>query len=139
MRIFRYKREETLGAYNFGSHQIYVCYLTDTKGNKHKGISFHYPNSFAEVPLPLDPSQANKFISFLTEVANHNLPNKHTLKCGFKNYFTNLYFNFMPYDKNMINSKISTGNMLGVNIMKDKVKLSSILACLNTLQELYNA
>ena len=139
MRIFRYKREKTFGTHNFGSHQIYVCNLSDTKGNEFKGISIHYPGSFAEVPFPLDEEQASKLIMFLSTVLNSNVSSSFTLKCGIKNYFINLYLNFSPFNESMIKSKIKTGNLFGINFMSGKIKRSSISACLTSLRSLYNA
>jgi len=74
MRVFRYKREETLGAYNFGQYQIYVCKLSNTKGEVSKGITVLGSDSIIEIPFPLTEKKAVELSAYFNSVGNGEIP-----------------------------------------------------------------
>ena len=129
MRIFRNKRKETIGTYNFGHYQIYVCTFINTKGETNKGISVQSSNTFVEVPFVLSKSKALEFSSYLISVANGDLPKNFHLG----RFFMRLYFKFTRLSEGLLKGRISLSGSTWVTVKK-----SSVLSCAEAINQLYN-
>ncbi len=139
MRIFRYKREETLGAYNFGQYQIYVCKLSNTKGEISKGITVLPSDSIIEFPFPLPESSALQLSNYLASVGGGELPQNYKVKGSLANFFTAAYFKFSKVKEGMLKGRISLGFFGAARTAWVTVKPSSVLACSQAIDKLYSA
>ena len=139
MRVFRYKREETLGTYNFGQYQIYVCTLSNAKGDESKGITILSSDSIIEFPFPLTEEKALELSSYLNSVGNGELPKAYKVKGSLANFFSATYFKFTKIKDGMLKGRISLGMLLGGRTVWVTVKPSSVLACSQAINELYGA
>jgi hypothetical protein len=139
MRIFRYKREETLGAYNFGQYQIYVCMLSDTKGELYKGITVLPSDSIIEFPFPLSESSALQLSSYLASVGGGEIPKNYKVKGSLANFFTAAYFKFSKIKEGMLKGRISLGLFGAARTAWVTVNPSSMLACSQSINKLYGA
>jgi hypothetical protein len=139
MRIFRYKREETLGAYNFGQYQIYVCMLSNTKGELSKGITVLPSGSIIEFPFPLSESSALQLSTYLASVGGGEIPKNHKVKGSLANFFTAAYFKFSKIKEGMLKGRISLGLFGGARSAWVTVNPSSVLACSQAINKLYGA
>jgi hypothetical protein len=133
MRMFRLAREKTLGTHNFGEYQLHVCELSTTKGSKRKGIAVVASDSVVEVPFELSEAEGKGFASFLTKVADGNVPSKHSLGKGWASLLFNLYFEFARIESDSVKGSISmNGSTRWVTI-----RLRSLRACAQQLEALY--
>lgn len=139
MRVFRYKREETLGAFNFGQYQIYVCTLSNTNGEKSKGITVLSSDSIIEYPFPLNGPKATELANYLRLVGNGEIPKTFKLKGSLANFFSGTYFKFSKIKNGMLKGRISLGMFFGARTAWVTVKPSSLLACSQAINELYGA
>ena len=137
MRIFRYKREETLGAFNFGQYQIYVCTFSNTNGEQSKGITVLCSDSIIEYPFPLDGQKASELSNYLKLVGNGEIPKVFKLKGSLANFFSGTYFKFSKIKDGMLKGRISLGMFFGARTAWVTVKPSSVLACSQAINELY--
>ena len=137
MRVFRYKREETLGAYNFGQYQIYVCKLSNAKGEISKGITVLSSDSIIEIPFPLTEKKAVELSDYFNSVGNGEIPQTYKLRGSLANLFSATYFNFSKIKYGMLKGRISMGILLGGRTVWVTVKPSSVLACSQAINKLY--
>lgn len=137
MRVFRYRREETLGAFNFGQYQIYVCMLSNTKGELSKGITVLCSDSIIEYPFPLTETGALKLSSYLASVGNGDVPKNYKLNGCLANFFSATYFRFSKIEEGMLKGRVSLGMFLGARTAWVTVKPSSVLACSQAINKLY--
>ena len=139
MRVFRYRREETLGAFNFGQYQIYVCKLSNTKGEISRGNTVLCSDSIIEYPFPLDETGALKLSNYLLSVSNGEVPQNFKVKGSLANIFTSIYFRFSKIKDGMLKGRISLGMFLGGRTSWVTVKPSSALACSQAINKLYSS
>lgn len=133
MWLFRYRRDKTLGTYNFGQYQIYVSRLARLNGKVARGITVQNSDSVMEIPFILTGDQASALLGYLEAVAASDVPKRYCLKGGFYNFFTWLDFIFSKYGKNAVEGRISMGGrIVGVT-----VSLASLQACAQALKSLY--
>ena len=86
-----------------------------------------------EVPFELSEADGKGFASFLTKVADGNVPAKHSLGKGWMSLFFNLYFDFARIESDAARGTISmNGSTRWVTI-----RLSSLRMCAQHLEALY--
>lgn len=138
MRIYRFKREQTLSSHNFGQYQVYVCTISNVKGEMLKGISVLRSDSIIELPFPLTKEQALELSEFLVSVGRGEVPKAYKLKGGWKTYFSGLHFRFSTIKDEMLKGRISMTMLLSGHTVWVTVKPSSVLACALALDSLYH-
>lgn len=136
MRVYRYKREETLSYHSFGQYQIYVCYMSDLKGVLHPGITVLRSDNIIEVPYPLSRDVALQFSKFLEKVAKGRVPAKFTLKGSLANMFASTRFSFSSQKDEIIKASYFQGIFIFGHYVWASVKPSSIMACAKSIEKL---
>lgn len=132
MRFHKYRREETKGAINFGEYQIYVCTLSDSKGNAYKGLTALASDKIMELPFVLTEKQAEEFIHFLESVLAGGLPRSFRIK---GKWFMHLNLKFSKHESNTVKGRIS----LSGAIWLVTVKYSSLESCISCLRMLWGS
>ncbi len=133
MRFYRYKREETLSYHSFGEVLIYVCYLSDTRGNRCPGVSLLNSDAIIEVPYPLTPSTANSFAEFLERAANGDVPSRFKL-AGRGTAPTSIRFS--KFDQRGIRNSFFHGIFIFGRLVWGTARPASLKACASSLRKL---
>ena len=138
MRIQHYKREKTLGTFNFDCCQLYVCTMSDTKGRIYKGISLLWAGgaSYLELLLPLSHKEALDFSRYLQSLLTGNVPSKHNVRPMRKwlsYYLLTFRMKFYEDAGDYIKCRMS----INLSFMWGRVKKSSLQSCSDALNTLY--
>lgn len=140
MRLQRYQRAETIGFYNFGCCQVFVCTIDDPKGNIYKGITVYWAGASLayEIPIFLEKDSALKFAEYLENVTSGNLPSSYVVSGGrWKNFFCQLSMKFTSIKGSQIKCRMSLARPLGAAWLWSSVNPSSLNACAKALRKLY--
>ncbi|MFO1347590.1 MAG: hypothetical protein U1F12_03265 [Pseudomonadales bacterium] len=138
MRLFKYKREKTIGTYNLGEYQVYVCDLSDKDGNLKKGITIVFSDSFIEIPFLLNEEESKGFSEYLTRVSNGELPSKYAVRSGFPGFLENIVLKFNKLKNGYITGAITVSSIRGFRLCSVWVSPSSLAACGKALEKLYS-
>lgn len=68
MRLYKLKRERTVGDFGLYNAQLYVGEFSDTKGNMIKGMAVLNPNRAFETPFAVTKEDALSFSQLLAQV-----------------------------------------------------------------------
>lgn len=138
MRMFKYKREKTIGTYCLGEYQVYVCDLSDKDGNLKKGITIVFSDSFIEVPLLLNEEESKGFSEYLIRVSKGDFPSKYAVRSGFSGFLENIILKFNKVKNGYITGVITVSSIRGFRLRSVWVSPSSLGACGKALERLYS-
>ncbi len=137
MRLYRFQREKTISFHNFGDMQVYVCLLSDIKGELHPGLSIVTSASIFEIPYPLSKSAAISFASSIRAAANGSVPLKVSLKGSFANMFTSTSITFTGVEDNQLNARFFHGMFIFGKYDWTTMQPGSLLICANSIENLF--
>ncbi len=139
MRVFKYKREKTIGTYSLGEYQVYVCDLADNEGNIKKGLTIVFCDGFIEIPFLLNKEEAKGFSEFLHRVGKGDFPSKYAVRSGFAGFLENIILKFYKLKNGYITGVITVSSIRGFRRRSTWVSPSSLTACGNALERLYSS
>lgn len=136
MRLYRFQREKTIGFHNFGDMQVYVCLLSDIKGELHPGLSIVTSASIFEVPYPLSKPEAISFAASIRAAANGSVPLKVTLKGSYANMYTSTAIKFTGVEDNQLKARFFQGMFIFGQYGWTTMQSGSVLICANSIENL---
>ena len=134
MRVFRYKREKTFGTHDFYPFQVYVCQLSDLKGNIYMGIAVLPSDGMrvVEVPFTLTKPQVQEFVEMLRGSIAEKFPQSFHRGEDFISRFFGLKIHLRRRESDDFYGKVSLGAYgYGQNI---KVRRTSLISCVSSLE-----
>lgn len=87
MRLYKLKRETTVGDFGLYNAQLYVGELSDSKGNRIKGMAILIPNRWIEIPFAVKQDDAHALSQLLRQVTPQEPSMKFSVSIGWLSRF----------------------------------------------------
>jgi hypothetical protein len=141
MFLVKFKREQTLSTHNFDACQLYVCYLSDAKGNEHKGISVLCSGGvyIREKTMPLTKDKALALANYLESVVAGNLPSKFFIN-PYGRWLFNIFYSvtLRYYPDKKYPQFIKQRTSLFLTFVPGRLRPGSLAECAVSLRKLYD-